>query len=330
MSAFQSNRRALLGGGLGAAALLAAGGPARAAFPERPLRWLVPFAAGGGTDIVARLVAASMSQILNQQILIENRPGAATNLAADAIAKGEPDGYTIMTADNGTLVNNQALFSKLPYDPDNDLRPVGLLAGFNLVFTVTKSSPATSLKEFLASKINAPGGVNVGSPGVGGPHHLALARLGRDAKFAFTHVSYRGAAPLTTDLMSGATEAGIVDFTAGGELMRGGQIKPLAVLSNKRLAGIPDVPTANEALGLTNFQAAAWQGVVMNARTPDPIAAVLEKALAKAMAEASVQKRMVELGLEPLIGGPAELKALIKSERAIWVPLIKELGLTVN
>lgn len=323
------SRRCVLTAAIAAAAALAAP-PAHAAYPERPLRWLVPFAAGGGTDVVARLVASAMSTTLGQQIVVENRPGAATNLAADALAKSAPDGYTVMTADNGTLVNNRALFSKLPYDPDRDLRPVGLLARFHLVFTVTKASPAKSLKEFLASKATVAGGANVGSPGVGSPHHLAMVRLGRDAKVAFTHVAYRGAAPLTTDLMSAATEAGIVDFAAGGELMRSGDIKPLAVFSSRRLAALPDVPTIEEALGLPKFEAYAWQGLIINAQTSDAIVGVVEKALANAMASQAIQKRMGELGLEPLIGGPNELAALIESERKIWVPLIKELGLTVN
>jgi len=312
------------------ASMATAATPALAAYPERPVRWLVPFAAGGGSDVVARLVAGAMGTTLGQQFVIENRPGAATNLAADALAKGEPDGYTVMTADNGTLVNNRALFSRLPYDSDRDLRPVGLLARFHLVFAVTKASPARSLKEFLASKANAAGGANVGSPGVGSPHHLAMARLSRDAKVPFTHVAYRGAAPLIADVMAAATEAGVIDFAAGGELMRSGEIKPLAVFSSQRLPALPDVPTIDEALGLSKFEAYAWQGLVINARTPDAIARVVETALATAMASQAIQRRMGELGLEPLIGGPAELARLIESERTIWVPLIKDLGLTVN
>ena len=315
---------------LASATALAAAGPAWAAFPERPVRWIVPYPAGGGTDVIARLVANAMTPKLGQQIVIDNRPGASTNIAADAAAKAPPDGYTLLTADNGTLVNNGALFAKLPFDPDRDLRPIGLLARFNLVLTAAKSSAVTSARDFIAKASASPGAVNFGSPGVGSPHHLAMSRLAREAKLTLTHVPYRGMGPLTTDLMGGTLETGIVDYAAGGELMRTGQIRPLAVCSAKRLAGLPDVPTVQEALGLPAFEAYAWQGLMTTAKVPDDAAATVGRAHAAAMADATVLKRMGELGVEPLVGGPAELTALIASERAIWVPLIRELGLTLN
>jgi tripartite-type tricarboxylate transporter receptor subunit TctC len=324
----QSRRDILKAGAVGAVTLSA--GPALAAFPERPVRWVVPYAAGGGTDVIARLVANAMGPILGQQVVIENKPGASTNIGADSVAKATPDGYTLLTADNGTLVNNKALFSKLPYDPDADLQPVGLLARFNLLLTVAKSSTIASAKDFVAKAKASPGTLNYGSPGVGSPHHLAMARLARDTEIKLTHVPYRGLGPLVTDLLSGTVETGIVDYAAGGEMMRAGQIRPLAVCSAKRLAGLPDVPTIQEALGLPRFEAYAWQGLVTTARIPPDPLATLTKAHQAAMKDATVLKRMEELGVEPLPGGAAELTALIKSEREIWAPLIEELGLTLN
>lgn len=323
------NRRGMLGIAGGAAAALWAG-PALAAYPERPVRWIVPYAAGGGTDVIARLVANAMSAKLGQQVVIENRPGASTNIGADAVAKAAPDGYTILTADNGTLVNNRGLFAKLPYDADRDLAPVGLLARFHLLLTVSNSSTIRNAKEAVSKAKAAPGTVNCGSPGVGSPHHLAMARLARDTGIELTHVPYRGTGPLVTDLLAGTVEAGMVDYAAGGEMMRTGQIRPVAVCSAERIPGLPDVPTVREALGLPRFEAYAWQGVVTTANAPAAAVDALTRTLASAMADPTVLKRMGELGVEPLTGGADAFDALIKSEREVWLPLIKELGLTIN
>ena len=322
-------RREALGlAALGSAALFA--GRAEAAFPERPVRWIVPYAPGGGTDVIARLVASVMSTKLGQQVIVENRPGASTNIGADAVARSEPDGYTVLTADNGTLVNNKGLFARLPYDPDRDLKPLGLLAQFHLLVTASPTSSLKGAAEFVERARAAPGSLNYGSPGVGSPHHLAMARLARDTKTTLTHVPYRGTGPLVTDLLNGTVEAGMVDYAAGGELMREGRIRPLAVCSAKRLPALPDVPTVQEALGLSGFEAYAWQGLVTTEKAPADVSARLTQTLTEAMADATVAKRMGDLGVEPLKGGPAEMAALIKSEREIWLPLIKELGLTLN
>jgi tripartite-type tricarboxylate transporter receptor subunit TctC len=329
MKRLAATRREVLAGGAAAALALSAR-PALAAFPERPVRWVVPYAAGGGTDVIARLVANAMGPVLRQQVVIENKPGASTNLGADSVAKAPADGYTLLTADNGTLVNNKGLFAKLPYDPDTDLAPIGLLARFNLLLTVSKTSTVTDAKAFVAKAKAAPGSINYGSPGVGSPHHLAMARLARDTGMSLTHVPYRGLGPLVTDLLAGTVESGIVDYAAGGEMMRTGQIRPLAVCSAKRLPGLPDVPTIQEALGLPGFEAYAWQGLVTTAKTPDEAMKTLITAHAAAMKDETVLKRMGELGVEPLPGGPADLTTLVKAERAVWLPLIKELGLTLN
>ncbi len=313
-----------------AAAVALAPGRARAAFPQRPVRWVVPYPAGGGADAIARLVASAMEPTLGQSVVIENRPGASANLGTDAVAKADPDGYTVLTADNASLVNNQVLFTRLPYDADRDLRPIGLLVRFNLILTAARSSAVTDAAAFSARAAAVPGGLNFGSPGVGSPHHIAMVRLAREGHIPLTHVPYRGMAPMVTDLLSGNLETAIVDYAAGGELMRSGQIRPLAVCSASRLPGLPDVPTVEEALGLRGYEAYAWQGLVTTAGVPDAVAATLGKAHAAAMADAAVRTRMAELGVEPLTGGPAELRALIQSERAIWQPLIRELGIKMN
>ena len=310
--------------------LLSSGTDLHAAYPDRAIKWVVPYAAGGGADVIARLVANAMSATLRQPIVIENRPGASTNLAADSVAKAEADGYTLLSADNGTLVNNRALFAKLPFDSDQDLLPIGLLARFQLVLTASTKSAINSASEFVMRARAAPDALNFGSPGVGSPHHLAMARLMKETGLRLTHVPYRGVAPLSTDLLSGNVESAIIDFAAGSQLMRGGQIRALAVCSKNRLPTLPDIPTIEEALGVPKFEAFAWQGLMTTGRTQKTIAAVLASAHQTAIADPTVRARMNDLGVEPLSGGPGEFASLIQSERAIWVPLIKELSLTLD
>jgi tripartite-type tricarboxylate transporter receptor subunit TctC len=325
------SRRAALGMGLAAAASAPRIAAAQAGWPDRPIRWVVGYPAGGGTDVLARLVGAGLSTRLGQPVVVENRPGAATNVAAEHVANSAPDGNTLFTAGNETLVFNPALYRRLNHDVDRDLRPIGLMARFHLVLAVRNSSPATSARALAERAKAAPGQVDYGSPGIGSPHHLAMERLARDAGgLRLNHVPYRGMAPVMNDLMAGTVEAAVIDMAAGAEVLRSGRVRPLAVCSAERLSGLPDVPTVDEALGLSGFAAHAWQGVTAPARTPDAIAARLTRELAAVMAEAPVQARMREIGLEPLVGGPAEYRSLIEGERGVWVPLIRGLGLSLD
>ncbi|MCB4825440.1 Bug family tripartite tricarboxylate transporter substrate binding protein [Roseicella aerolata] len=298
--------------------------------PDRPVRWLVGYPAGGGTDVLARLLANGMAQRLGQPVVVENRPGAATNIAAEAAARAEPDGHTVFTAGNETLVFNPALYRNLSFDLDRDLRPLGLMARFHLVVAVRNASPATTLRALLDRAKAEPGRVDYGSPGIGSPHHLAMERLARDSGVRFNHVPYRGMAPVLNDLMAGTVEAAVVDVAAGGEALRSGRIRPLAVCSPARHPTLPEVPTVAEAAGLGGFEAYAWQGLTAPARTPEAAAARLAQALSETLAEAPVQARMREIGLEPLTGGAAEYRALIEADRAIYWPLIRELGLRLD
>jgi tripartite-type tricarboxylate transporter receptor subunit TctC len=322
-------RRAALAG-LAAGGLLPGGGALAQAYPTRPIRWIVGYPAGGGTDVLARLLGAAMSPALGQQIVIENRPGAATNLAAGEAARAEPDGYTLFTAGIETVVYNPALYKTLPFDAVKDFRPIGLTARFHLFLSVKKDSGITSAQDLVARAKASPGALNYGSPGLGSPHHLAMERLLREAGVKVTHVPYRGMAPVMNDMLAGVMETAIVDYAAGGAALRGGQIRPLAICSGKRLEALPDVPTVDEALGLKGFEAYAWQGVVVPARTPDPIATKLTEVLAGALAQDTVKARMREIGLDPLTGGPAEYQALLQSERDVWWPVIKDLGISLE
>jgi len=306
-------------------------GPARAAFPDRPIRWLVGYPPGGGTDVLARLLAQGMGQRLGVPVVVENRPGAATNIAAEAAAGAAPDGTTVFTAGNETLVYNPALYRRLPFDAETGLRPLGLMARFHLVLCTKPEGGAATPAAFLEAARARAGRLDYGSPGIGSPHHLAMERLARElGGLRLNHVPYRGMAPVMTDLVNGTVEAAVLDMAAGAELIRGRRVQPLAVLSAARLPGLPALPTAAEAYGLRGFEAYAWQGLTAPGRTPDDIAGRLSEALAASLAEPAVQARMREIGLDPLQGGPAEHRALIAAERAIYWPLIRELGLSLD
>jgi tripartite-type tricarboxylate transporter receptor subunit TctC len=313
-----------------AAAALAAAAPraVRAAWPERPVRWIVGYPPGGGTDVLARLIGANMAARLGMPVVVENRPGAATNLAAEAAANAVPDGYTVFTAGNETLVFNPALYKRLPFDADTGLRPLGLMARFHLVLCAKAHGGAADAAGFLERARARP--LDYGSPGIGSPHHLAAERLARDLGVKMNHVPYRGVAPVMNDLVAGTLEAAVLDMAAGSEVIRTGRVRPLVVLSPMRLAAVPAVPTAAQAFELPGFEAYAWQGLTAPGRTPDDVAARLTAELAAALADPGVQGRMREIGLDPLTGGPEEQRRLIASERAVYWPLIRQLGLSLD
>jgi len=321
------SRRMLALAGLSATLLPTA---ARAAWPEAPVKWIVAYAAGGGTDTLARLVAARMAQGLGKPVVIDNRPGAATNIGAEAAARSAPDGYTVLTADNGTLVFNPALFRRLPYDPDKDFRPIGGIARFHLVLAVKKDSTLRDLRGFLTQGKEKPGSIDYASPGIGSPHHLALERLGRSIGAGFNHVPYRGAAPALNDLLAGVVEAAVTDTVAGGEALRSGLVRPLAVFSASRQPGFPDLPTVAEVAGLERFEAYAWQSLMVPRATPDTVAARLGAELSAALADPAVQARFREIGVEPLPASPEQVQAMLVADRAVWVPLIRDLGITLD
>lgn len=300
------------------------------AFPDRPVRWLVGYPAGGGTDVLARLLAAHMQQRLGQPLVIENRPGAATVLAAEATARAAPDGYTVMSAGVETVVFNPALYRRLPYDANADFRNLGLMARFHLVLSVKAQSTITDAGGLVARATAEPGRIDYGSPGVGSPHHLAMERFARQAGIRLNHVPYRGMAPVMNDFLAGTIESGFVDYAAGGEALRTGRIRPLAVASTVRLPGLPDVPTIAEALGWAGFEAYAWQGLVAPRATPDEPAEKLSAALAAAVGDPAVQARMREIGLDPLAGTPADQAALQQAEQAVWWPVIRALGIQLD
>ncbi|MFT8243594.1 Bug family tripartite tricarboxylate transporter substrate binding protein [Roseomonas sp. BN140053] len=318
-------RRALLLGALGAAAAR----PALAAFPERSVRWLVGYAAGGGTDILARLIGGAMAPRLGQPVVVDNRPGAAATLAAEAAAKATPDGHTVFSADNGALVNNIALFRRLSYDPVRELRPVGLFADYALVLAVKRDSAIRDGQGYLEAARREPGTLACGSSGVGSPQHLAMERFAKEMGVRLSHVPYRGGAPAVSDMLAGNLESVMIDLASVGDAVRTGAIRPVAAATPQRIPSLPEVPTIRE-LGLPNYSAPCWQGMVVASATPDAVVSRLWTDLRWAMEQPAVRDRMTAIGVEPLAQGPDEFAAQIAADRAVWVPLIRELGITLD
>jgi tripartite-type tricarboxylate transporter receptor subunit TctC len=314
---------------LGAMTLLFAGAAWAQAYPNKTIEWVVPYPAGGGTDVAARTLAEAMGKTLGQTIVINNRPGAGTNIGAEYTARAKADGYVMMTADTATLAANPALYTKLGYNAERDLAPVGLIGRFNLLLVVNPAVPATTLKEFLAWAKAQPQPVPFATPGAGSPHHLAVELLRLRTVLQLTHVPYRGAAPAIQDVVGGQVPFMVVDSAAGYAQISAGRLRALAVASPRRLASLSQVPTFAEQ-GLANFEAYAWQGLALPAGTPAPLVKQLSKALNEALDSTVIKARFQVLGIEPTPGTPEAMAAYASAERARWGEIIKQAGIKLD
>jgi len=288
----------------------------------KPLEWVLGYAAGGGSDIVARTVAEAMSKSLQQTIVVNNKPGAATNIAADYVAKSKDTTHTLLTADFATLAANPALFNKLPYNAEKDFAPVGMLARFPMLLVVAPNVPATNFKEFLAWAKSNKDGTNYASAGTGSPHHLAAELLRERTGLNLVHTPYRGAAPAVQDLMGGQVPFAFIDTASVQQYVLAGKLRAIGVASPKRLPTLADIPTLAEQ-GLPNFEAYAWQGLVVPVGAPAETVARLNKALVEALNSTMVKARFQTLALEALPGTPAQMTAYTTAERERWGKLIR-------
>nr|WP_238946268.1 tripartite tricarboxylate transporter substrate binding protein [Vandammella animalimorsus] len=301
---------------------------AAADWPNQSLRWLVPYPAGGGSDFLARTIGQSLSTRIGQAVVVENKPGGNTGIAASEAARAAADGHTMMSADNGTLVFNPALYQKLVYDV-KDLAPVTLMGRFPMILVTSPELPAKDLAEFTALVKNSANGFNYASAGAGSPHHLAMELFRTQAKLEMTHAPYRGAAPALSDVASGQVPAMMVDLAAGAGFIRSGKVRPLAVAHSQRLAQLPEVPTFAE-LGLQGVEAAALVGLAVPAATPKDTIAALNRAVVETIREPQVEKKLIEFGIEPVGNTPEEYAALLESETTRWHRLIRELGISLD
>lgn len=298
-------------------------------WPTQPIRWVVPYPAGGGTDVVARTLAQAITPALGKQVVIDNRPGAATIVGADAVSHSRPDGHTLLTADTATLAANPSLYKKLPYDPARDFVHVGMIARFPLILVANPNFPARTLKEAVDYARQHPGKVNYASPGPGSPHHLAMELFMEQAGIRMVHVPYKGAAPAVQDLLAGQVDVMFLDLAAGQQNVLGGKLRALGAATPKRLAALPQVPTIAEG-GIAGFEAYAWQGVVAPAGTPKSVVARLNGELVKALKTPDVQKRFEGIGVEPVSSTPEEFAQYARAEAERWGKLIKAKGITVD
>lgn len=298
-------------------------------YPDKPIRWLVPYPAGGGSDFLARSIGDALSKRVGQSVVIENKPGGNTSIAANDVARAAPNGYTVMSADNGTLVFNPALYKNLSYDPQKELAPVTLLGSFPMIMVTGPNSGLNSVKDVIDRAHAEKNGLSFASAGAGSPHHLAMELFKAELKLNMVHVPYRGAAPSLTDVAGGQIPVMMVDLAAGAGFIKGGKVKPLAVANPERLAQLPDVPTFAE-LGYPNIVAAAQVGLVTTAGTPDQTVAALNKEVVAVLNEPAVHQRLVDFGIQPVGNTPQEYTDLLKSETARWHKLISDLGIKLD
>ena len=300
-------------------------------YPSRPVRMVVSFAAGGPTDIVARVMSAKMSELLNQQFVVENRTGAGGNTGAAEVAKTAPDGYNLLMATVSTHAINPGLYSKMPYDPIADFAPVGQVGVTPILLVVHPSVPATDVKGLITEVKANLGKYTYGSSGVGSILHLCGEQFKSSAGgLDITHVPYRGSSQLMKDLVGGQIAMAFDATPSAGPQVESGAIRALGGGMTQRLRTMPNLPTMQEQ-GIKGFDCYTWNAILAPAGTPQPILERLSAAVQKAMDDPAVFKRLQEVGVDPTPGrGPKETAAFIKTELAKWAPIIKASGAQVN
>jgi len=295
-------------------------------YPSKPIRWILGYPPGGGTEFIARNVANTLSPLLGQPIVIENRPGAAAILGAEAAARSAPDGYTLFMADNGTFVFHTGIYKKLPYDPQKDFQPVGMIVKGYMILL---SSQFSSVKEAVEAARAQPGKLNNASNGSGTAHHLAAELLKQRANIEFVNVPFKGTAAVMQEIMSGRVAMGFADLSAARGQLASGKVRALAVAAKKRLPQLPDVPTFEEA-GYPDFEVFFWQGLAVPAGTPPEVVNRLSTELMKTLNTPEVHKRFTDAGMEVSPSTPAEMAKVIRDDQAFWVPMIRKLGISVD
>jgi tripartite-type tricarboxylate transporter receptor subunit TctC len=306
------------------ATAFACGALAQQRFPERPVRLIVPYAPGGGTDILARVLAPKMTESLGQTLVVENRPGAGGNIGADLVAKAPPDGYTLVMGANTIAIN--AGLGKLPFDPIKDFAPVTLLASAPMLLVVHPSVNARSLQDLLRLAKTNPASLNFSTAGNGTPQHLAAELLNRMAGVNIQHILYKGGGPALTDLVAGQTQVAVLTMGSAKPYVEQGKLRALAVATAKRSKAMSDVPTIAEA-GVPGYEADLWYGVFAPAGTPHEIIMRLNADLAKALATPEVQQRLAAQGFEIAPSTPERLGEIHRDDITKYGRLVREAGI---
>ncbi|MCA7086386.1 tripartite tricarboxylate transporter substrate binding protein [Cupriavidus sp. DB3] len=302
---------------------------AQAAYPERPIRWIVPFPAAGAMDNIARTLGEEMSQTLGQSIVVENRPGAGGNIGAELVSRSPADGYTMLIVANGMAVN-PALYRKLSYDPIKDFAPVSLLAVVPNVLVANKAkTSAKTVPEVIASAKSQPGKYTYASAGNGTSIHLAGELFTSMAGVELLHVPYKGSGPAVTDLLGGQVDYMFDSITSAKPHIDAGKLTAIAVTTSKRSATLPNVPTVAEA-GLPGYELSPWFAAFVPAGTPPAVVETLNRAMVDALRKPAVQKRLAAIGAEPIGSTPAELKQHLAKETEKWGKLIRARGIRAD
>ena len=292
--------------------------------PERPMRLIVSFAAGGSTDVTARLIAQALSERLGQPVVVENRPGAAGNIGAEAAARSAPDGHTLFMAVSGIMAANKALYRKLPFDPERDFTPISQVAFIPNLVVVHPEVPANNLAELIAYAKANPGKLNYGSAGAGTSLHLAAPLLASRAGIEMVHVPYRGGAPAATDLLAGKIHVIASPMVEVITYVQAGKLRPLAVTTAHRSPALPEVPTVAETL--PGFEVALWNGIVGPAGMPQAAVARLSTEIGSVLRTPEMRRKLAEQGSEPAPSTPEEFAAFIHAEIPRWAEIVRISG----
>ena len=327
------NRRSALGRVFAATAItLAAWGvlPATAQerWPAKPVRLVVPFAPGGSTDVVARMIGQKLSVLWGQPVIVENRAGAGGNLGADMVAKSQADGYTLLMA-SGSITINPHIYKRMPFDTKKDLAPVTNVASGPMLLVVPDRSPVRSVKELIALAKETPGALNFGSAGVGSQVHLAGENFADAARIEVKHVPYRGEAVAYNDLIAGQIQMMVGNFAAASALLGPGRLRALAVTGKQRSEQLPDVPTVAES-GLPGFENTGWFGFLAPVGTPPEILSKIQLDTAKVLAESDTKARLFVQGMTPVGNTAAEFAKAIDAESRLWATVVKNRNITTN
>ena len=293
-------------------------------WPSKPVKMVVPFAAGGATDVVARLLAQKLTEMWGQSVIVENKLGAGGNIGADVVAKAAPDGYTLLMA-SGAIVTNPHMYKNMPFDTAKDLVAITNVASGPQVIAVNPEFPARDLKELIAYAKANPKRVNYGSAGIGAQTHLVLENFSSAAGVELTHVPYKGESAALTDLMGGQIQLVAANLGAAINLAKEGKIRALAVTSPERSAQLPDVPSASEFV--PGFRSTGWFGLLAPTGTPREVIDKVQRDSAKALASDDFRARLAQLGMAPVANTPAEFAAAMREESARWGKVISERGL---
>jgi tripartite-type tricarboxylate transporter receptor subunit TctC len=312
-------------------ALIGASAVAQDSYPSKPIRIVVSFAAGGPTDTVARIMGAKMAEFLGQPLLVENKTGAGGNIGADVVAKGPPDGYTLLMATVSTHAINPGLYKRMPYDPVRDFAPVGQVGVTPIVLAVNRSVPVNDVKSLIALLKANPGKYSYGSSGLGSILHLCgEAFKSSTGVLDVVHVPYRGSAPMMSDLVGGQISIAFDALPTVLPQVQAGTIRAIGAGMATRARALPDLPTLQEQ-GVSGFECYTWNAILAPAKTPGPIVATLSAAINKSLADPAVFKRLQDAGVDPTPGGtPEKLADFIKAELAKWAPIIQASGAQVD